>query len=801
MIITAKATQPQAQPRSADPAEAYVLKNAHEKSKTPYAFFLVLMGLGLYLKSIFPGWSRPAGAEDGAPGEADRAEPQVAELDPAQALPAGEDDLTTGTPGADQGAGAFSGGALVALAPSARFGLIDSPAVDFFLPGAEPDAFTLVEPYRQNLRAMNDNLPDFVGGAESAGGTGGTGGTGGANPDGPTDRDDADGPDDPDGPGNPDDPGDPVCAGPGTGGPCDDDEDDDEESVNRAPRVAGPVHLYDLTGCAILAIGLLDLLRGASDPDGDALGVAGLTASSGTLSATAFGWTFQPAPFAPGPVTLTYTVTDGSLSVAQTAHFTVLSRGWFEGTDGDDVLTGSTCGDDIEGGDGDDVIDGRAGNDTIHGGAGDDHILAGDGDDTIFAGSGNDIVLAGRGNDIVFGGAGDDRLFGEDGDDILHGDAGDDFLSGGAGNDMLFGGAGDDVLQGEDGDDHLDGGEGGDRLAGGAGNDRLFGAAGDDRLDGGAGDDVLSDGAGSDMVLGGAGDDTVVAAMDGADDHYDGGCDYDTVDYSLAELKLAIDMELGTASGAEIGCDTITGFETVIAGAGDDTITGSAGDDHIVAGAGDDRVAAGAGDDTIEDGAGADTVLAGSGDDMVIAAMDGADDLYEGGEGCDVLDYSAATGDLVIDLAGGKASGIEIGCDTISGFETVVAGAGDDHFVLGTQAAALYGGAGENVFEFAGPGEAIAQPRVFEIFDFKAGDRIRMDKYDLFEKVFDDLEDQFETIYGNRVDEEDFAVRTRLEEVDGITRTIIEADFNRDDTFETAIIIDGRHVLVMVETA
>jgi hypothetical protein len=44
MIITAKATQPQTQSRPADPAEAYVLKNAYEKSKAPYAFFLVLMG-------------------------------------------------------------------------------------------------------------------------------------------------------------------------------------------------------------------------------------------------------------------------------------------------------------------------------------------------------------------------------------------------------------------------------------------------------------------------------------------------------------------------------------------------------------------------------------------------------------------------------------------------------------------------------------------------------------------------------------------------------------------------------------
>lgn len=698
MIITAKATQPQTQSRPADPAEAYVLKNAYEKSKAPYAFFLVLMGVGLYLKSIFPGWSRTIKEADAAPEEADKGQPQVAELDPAIGQPEGEEDMTTGTPGVDQGQGAFSGGTLVALQPSAKFALIDSPRANFFAPAADPDAFTLVEPYRQTLRATNDNLSDFL-----AGGGGGSSGVM------PSPREDSDtGPEDPG-------PNDPGPDDPDENDDDDDDDDDDQEVANRAPRVAGPVHLYDITACAILAIGLLDLLRGASDPDGDGLQIAGLSASSGTLAATSFGWTFQPAPFAPGPVTLTYTITDGALSVAQTAHFTVLARGWVEGSEGDDTLTGSQCADDIEGGSGHDLIDGRAGNDVIAGGAGDDHILAGDGDDTVFAGSGNDIVLAGRGNDLVFGGAGDDRLFGEEGDDILHGEDGDDFLSGGTGRDMLYGGAGDDVLQGDDGDDYLDGGYG------------------HDRIDGGAGNDILSDGDGADLVMGGTGDDVVFAAMDGADDVYDGGCDYDTVEASISELKFAMETEHAT-------CEL-----------------GSPGGD--------------------------------------------ATGVQPSREAGDVLDYSAANETLLIDLVDDRASGIEIGYDTIIGFETVIAGSGDDHFVVGPTAVSLYGGAGENLFEFRGPGEEAARQLVFDIHDFKAGDRVRMDKYDLFERVFDDLEDQFEKVYGDKVDEEDFAVRTRIEEVDGYTRTLIEADFNRDDTYETTVVIDGRYVLAIVETA
>ncbi|MHB2264874.1 calcium-binding protein [Aliihoeflea sp. PC F10.4] len=793
MMITVKGSQSQGASAS-NPAQAYVLKNGYEKSKTPYALFLMLMGLGLYLKSIFPGWSRPV-EEDAPLREPELDAPQVAEIELASQPFAPQEEMTTGTVGADPGPGIFSGSKLIPLQPPAKFQFIQSPDVDFFLPEVDVDAFNLVEPYRQSVRATNDNMPGSSSGSPQPGNPSypGTNNPGPGTDPGPDDGSE------PNNPGNQTDPEDPVCAGPGTGGPC--DKDDDVDPVRRPPRVNGPVQLYDITACAILAIGFLDLLRGASDPDGDVLSITGVTASSGILKGEAFGWTFQAAPYGYGPVTLTYTITDGFHSIVQTAHFNVLERGWFAGTDGDDTIIGTRCADDIEGGSGDDIIEGHGGDDVIHGGAGNDRIWGGDGNDTIFGGSGDDVIFAGRGNDIVWGGKGNDRIFGEDGDDILHGEDGDDFLSGGNGNDMLFGGAGNDALYGDAGNDHLDGGAGNDRLYGGAGNDRLFGGAGDDLLDGGAGDDFLSDGAGRDIVYGGAGNDTVLAAMDCADDIYDGGAGYDTLDYSLAQFHLAIDMEAGTAAGQEIGDDTISNFEKIIAGAGNDIITGSTGNDHIVAGAGDDHVEAGDGDDIIEDGAGSDVIIAGAGDDVVIAAMDGANDIYDGGEGCDTLDYSTATDDLLIDLEKGQASGIEIGCDTISGFETIIGGAGDDHFIVGSDEVALYGGAGENVFEFLAPHEQTEQVRIFEINDFKAGDRIRMDKYDLFEKVFDNLEDQFKQVYGKRVDEDDFSVRSRIEDVDGRMKTIIEADFNRDDFFETTIIVDGRHVLVMVETA
>jgi hypothetical protein len=74
-----------------------------------------------------------------------------------------------------------------------------------------------------------------------------------------------------------------------------------------------------------------------------------------------------------------------------------------------------------------------------------------------------------------------------------------------------------------------------------------------------------------------------------------------------------------------------------------------------------------------------------------------------------------------------------------------------------------------------------------------------MSKYDIFEKVFDDLEDRFEDIYGDEIDDDDVAIRYRQDSVDEIDRTTIEADLNHDGVYETTISIQGRHALLFIE--
>ncbi|MEB3281637.1 MAG: hypothetical protein VKK42_22220 [Lyngbya sp.] len=72
-----------------------------------------------------------------------------------------------------------------------------------------------------------------------------------------------------------------------------------------------------------------------------------------------------------------------------------------------------------------------------------------------------------EGDDLLQGTSQPDIIFAEDGNDILQGKQGNDELYGGNGNDFLRGGADDDLLIGGNGNDFLRGGKGSDRILGG----------------------------------------------------------------------------------------------------------------------------------------------------------------------------------------------------------------------------------------------------------------------------------------------------------------------------------------------
>ncbi len=111
---------------------------------------------------------------------------------------------------------------------------------------------------------------------------------------------------------------------------------------NRAPVSAGTVQLADTTRCASLTIAALDLLRTVSDPDGDALAIRDVTASSGTLVRDGDGWLFDAD--AAGSVTFTYEVTDGEFVITQTATLNVVDRAFEPSSGGDGGSAGGTTG-------------------------------------------------------------------------------------------------------------------------------------------------------------------------------------------------------------------------------------------------------------------------------------------------------------------------------------------------------------------------------------------------------------------------------------------------------------------------
>ena len=542
MLIEAKSTRQTEEP--VESRKRFEFNTAERLSKLPMYVALFSVGVAAYLKSAFearalsmPPEATPSNSGPQLGSPVDWCVPSDVEFELAQLGDPGIDDITTGSTG---GGGGSTRNQVGSNPPwPSEFLLPDHPALSFARPmDVFSPAIEAIFPVAFGLAFDNDNAAAFVDPTGSVGG--GNGGT----------------------PGGGENPG--VDVPPGGGGNT---GNPPQPPKNRAPMVTGPVRLNDVFAGQVVLIALSQLLVGASDPDGDALGIFNLSVTGTTLVRVAGGWSLATHPGMLGPVSFTYVISDGQLSVTQTAYLDIV-RNAETLTSGDDVFVATPYDDDIAGVDGDDNIDALAGNDMVDGGAGDDHIIGGAGDDYLLGGIGNDSIFGGAGNDIIHGQAGNDRLFGGSGDDIIDGGEGNDYLFGDDGRDILDGGIGDDQLFGGIGDDGLRGGAGNDTLMGEAGNDILDGEAGCDVVDGGAGDDVLSGGAGNDTLRGGSGNDRILA--DEGDDHIHGGEGADTLDMSASCDDAYVDFVAGTAQSDATGTDRIESIENIMGGSGDD---------------------------------------------------------------------------------------------------------------------------------------------------------------------------------------------------------------------------------------
>ncbi|MEZ6038372.1 MAG: hypothetical protein R3F29_12890 [Planctomycetota bacterium] len=96
---------------------------------------------------------------------------------------------------------------------------------------------------------------------------------------------------------------------------------------------------------------------------------------------------------------------------------------------------------------------------------------------------------------------------------------------------------------------------------------------------------------------------------------------------------------------------------------------------------------------------GNDTVDGGDGDDLLIGGL--GDDTLIGGGGIDFVDYTTATGQVLVDFANDVVTGAA-GTDTMNGIEGAVGSAYDDTFVMSAADDLVDGGAGFDTVDYSG---------------------------------------------------------------------------------------------------
>ncbi len=401
-------------------------------------------------------------------------------------------------------------------------------------------------------------------------------------------------------------------------------------------------------------------------------------------------------------------------------------------------------------------FNGTAGNDSITGTADIDVIRAGGGNDTIYGGLSADNIRGDAGNDVIFGEAGNDIIDGNDGDDVIDGGAGGDTIDPGSGNNIVFwrAGGGNDSMSLRKGSNilYLEGWAGGavvngatsgawsvELTSGGTpiayftrsdagtsvrltvddwgagtnirvistipttgpttGDDTLFAYPSGSTIDGLSGNDSIDGGVGADRLYGSAGNDTITG--DGGNDTIDGGADNDVIN-----------------GGA--GADYIagnTGNDVINGGAGDDIIYGSEGDDHIIwrAGGGSDDVNLGAGSNIVDlegwaggavtDGAtsGAWRVALTTGGIATFTRIDGAgsvkvNDWGDLGANTRVISNIPTAGDDTL-IAYPSGSAI----DGLAGNDSIIGGVSNDTLIGGIGNDTIMGGSGNDTID-AGAG-------------------------------------------------------------------------------------------------
>jgi len=185
--------------------------------------------------------------------------------------------------------------------------------------------------------------------------------------------------------------------------------------------------------------------------------------------------------------------------------------------------------------------------------------------------------------------------------------------------------------------------------------DIIFADATPITVDAGGGDDIVLGSPGDDTILGGDGEDDI--AGNGGEDSIDGGDGTDTWRFAADnsgggnDITVLLDegtVEIGSLDTSLIGIENVLiedNRETFLFGdPGPNALSGNIERDVIDGDAGDDVLSGGAQTDVLIGGPGADQIDGGPGGDWLYtadAAIAGISNFYDGGEGDDLLSYSA----------------------------------------------------------------------------------------------------------------------------------------------------------------
>ena len=395
-----------------------------------------------------------------------------------------------------------------------------------------------------------------------------------------------------------------------------------------------------------------------------------------------------------------------------------------------------------------DLAGGTADEFTVLGTTGADSFVVGTTGATIDADASSDVALAGIELVTLAGDTGADTLSGAGGTGLGSAFAGDMTIDGAGGADTLTGGGGDDVINGgaDGATEAINGGAGSDTASyvgsaavdvnlqtgatngGDAANDTLTSI---ENLLGSSNVDTLTGDNSANVIDGGAGD---------VNDTLSGGSGTDTVSY--ASISAAVTVNLATTSAQDTinaGSDTISGFENLIGGDGNDTLTGDNNANVIEGGAGNDVIAGGSGSDTASyagassavtvnlattssqntGGAGSDTlgaienlaggeagdtltgdagnnvITGGPSDDTIVGAA--GDDTLAGEGGTDTVSYAGTSAGITVNLTTSTAQNTGgAGTDTLATFENVTGSSFDDVLSGDANANVLLGGDGND---------------------------------------------------------------------------------------------------------